>query len=74
MGGGRNSDEVAVWPTADLGFMDPEFGVNVVFGISRDDDPEEFEKRVAELSRDSAAWDLAELYETQDVIDPARDP
>ena len=70
MGGGRNSDEVAVWPTADLGFMDPEFGVNVVFGISRDDDPEEFEKRVAELSRDSAAWDLAELYETQDVIDP----
>ncbi len=70
MGGGRNSDEVAVWPTADLGFMDPELGVNVVFGIKRDDDPKEFEKRVAELAQDSEAWDLAELYETQDVIDP----
>ena len=23
MGGGRNSDEVALWPSADLGFMDP---------------------------------------------------
>ena len=70
MGGGRNSDEVAVWPTADLGFMDPELGVHVVFGINKKDDPEEFEKRVAELSRDSAAWNLAEVYETQDVIDP----
>ena len=70
MGGGRNSDATAVWPTADLGFMDPELGVNVVFGIDRDDDPEEFDRRVAELARDSEPWDLAELYETQDVIDP----
>ncbi len=70
MGGGRNSDVTAVWPTADLGFMDVELGVNVVYGINRDDNPREFDKRVAELARDSEAWDLAELYETQDVIDP----
>ncbi len=70
MGGGRNSDVTAVWPTADLGFMDPELGVNVVYGITKEDDPVEFESKVTELSRDSKAWDLAELYETQDVIDP----
>ena len=70
MGGGRNSDVTAVWPTADLGFMDPELGVNVVYGITKEDDPVEFESKVTELSRDSEAWDLAELYETQDVIDP----
>ncbi len=70
MGGGRNSDVTAVWPTADLGFMDPELGVNVIHGLDRDDDPREFDARVAELARDSEPWDLAELYETQDVIDP----
>jgi len=70
MGGGRNSDVTAVWPTADLGFMDPALGVSVVFGIDRGDDPEEFDRRVAGLARDSEPWDLAGLYETQDVIDP----
>ncbi len=70
MGGGRNSDEVLLWPLADLGFMDPRLGVNVVYGITQDDDPEEFEKRVAELDRDSEPWALAECFEAQDVIDP----
>ena len=70
MGGGQNSDEVALWPSADLGFMDPRVGVNVVYGITREDDPEEFERRVAELDRDSEPWELAELYEAQEVIDP----
>ena len=27
MGGGRNSDEVAAWPTAEVSFMDPTFAV-----------------------------------------------
>ena len=31
---------------------------------------EEFERRVAELDRDSEPWELAELYEAQEVIDP----
>ena len=50
--------------------MDPRVGVNVVYGITREDDPEEFERRVAELDRDSEPWELAELYEAQEVIDP----
>ena len=70
MGGGRNSDEVVCWPTADLGFMAPDVGVNVMFGVTRESDPERFEQLRAELARDTSAWGLAELYETQTVIDP----
>ncbi len=70
MGGGRNADEVALWPTADLGFMDPALAVNVVHGITEKDDPETFRRHYEELDRDSAPWELAELYEAHDVIDP----
>ncbi|MEP7299939.1 MAG: carboxyl transferase domain-containing protein [Caldimonas sp.] len=70
MGGGRNSDEVVCWPTADLGFMAPTVGVNVLFGVKEEEEPEKYHKLVEELSRDTSAWRLASLYETQAVIDP----
>lgn len=70
MGGNKNSDEMALWPSADLGFMDPNTGVNVVYGITREDDPEKFDKHLEELSRDAKPWELAALYEAHDVIDP----
>ncbi|HZU90742.1 MAG TPA: carboxyl transferase domain-containing protein, partial [Stellaceae bacterium] len=70
MGGGRNSDEVACWPSADLGFMEPAVGVNVLYGVREEDDPARYRALVAELSRDTSAWALAELYEAQAVIDP----
>jgi acetyl-CoA carboxylase carboxyltransferase component len=70
MGGNKGSDEMALWPTADVGFMDPHTGVNVVFGLKKEDDPIEFAKRVAELQRDAAPWELAAMYEAQDVIAP----
>ncbi len=70
MGGGRNSDVVACWPTADLGFMDPGIGVSVLYGFTRDEDPERFDRLRDELARDTSAWDLAALYEAQHVIDP----
>jgi len=70
MGGGRNADEVAVWPTADLGFMDPAVSVNVLHGVKYEDDPERFMKLKAEVERDTSAWGLAELYEAQTVLDP----
>ncbi|MFN7087549.1 MAG: acyl-CoA carboxylase subunit beta [Burkholderiales bacterium] len=70
MGGGRNADEVACWPTADLGFMDPAVSVNVLYGVKREDDPERFDALKAEVERDTSAWGLAELYEAQTVIDP----
>ncbi|HEV7800963.1 MAG TPA: carboxyl transferase domain-containing protein [Burkholderiales bacterium] len=70
MAGGKNADEVAVWPTADLGFMDPAVSVNVLYGVRYEDDPERFAKLKAEVERDTSAWGLAELYEAQTVLDP----
>ncbi len=70
MGGGRNSDESAAWPSADFGFMDPATAVNVVHGLKREDDPERFERLAKEISQESAPWPLAGLFETQAVIDP----
>jgi len=70
MGGGRNSDEVAAWPTADYGFMDPATGVNVLHGIKREDNPEAFDAALADIARDSSAYSIAGLYEVQAVIDP----
>jgi acetyl-CoA carboxylase carboxyltransferase component len=70
MGGGRNADEVACWPMADLGFMDPAVSVNVLYGVKFEDDPERFRKLKTEVERDTSAWGLAELYEAQNVIDP----
>ncbi len=70
MGGGRNSDEVACWPTADLGFVDPAVGVNILHGLKEEDDPERFKELAGQIAQDSAVWGLASLYETQSVIDP----
>lgn len=70
MGGGRNSDEVICWPTADLGFMAPNVGANVLFGVKEEDDPQRYRELVEELSRDTSGYRLASLYETQAVIDP----
>jgi len=70
MGGGSNADEVACWPSADLGFMDPRVSVNVLHGLKEQDDPERFRQLVAEVDRDTSPWELARLYAAQHVIDP----
>jgi methylmalonyl-CoA decarboxylase subunit alpha len=70
MGSGRNSDEVLCWPTADLGFVAPAAGVNILYGLKREDDPERFDRLRQELEQDSSARTLAALYETHAVIDP----
>ncbi len=70
MAGGKGADEVALWPTADLGFMDPAVSVNVLYGVKQEDDPDRFKQLIAEVQRDTSAWGLAELYEAQTVIDP----
>lgn len=70
MGGGRNSDEVLCWPTADLGFVDPTLGVHMLYGLKREDDPERFDRLVEEVKQDSSAWELSALYESHAVIDP----
>ena len=71
MGGGRNSDEFVCWPTADLGFMDPAVGANVLLGDAQGSDDSARRRQVADdISQDTSAWGLAELFEAQTVIDP----
>ena len=70
MGGGRNSDEVLTWPSADFGFVDPAVGVSILHGLKREDDADRFDVLCREIEQDSSAWALAALYETQAVIDP----
>jgi methylmalonyl-CoA decarboxylase subunit alpha len=69
MGGGRNSDEVAVWPSAEVSFMDPHFATEVVtWGKDASEDDKQSIR--AGMQRDSSAFELAEIYAAQAVIAP----
>lgn len=68
MGGGRNSDEVAAWPTAEVSFMDPTFAVKIVHGLEPGQPG--FDDAFAEMSRDSEPWDAAAVFAVQTVIQP----
>jgi len=70
MGGNRNSDEFALWPSADVGFMDPHTGVKVMYGLDENEQPEEFQKRFTELQRDAGPWEISALYDAKEVIKP----
>jgi acetyl-CoA carboxylase carboxyltransferase component len=68
MGGGRNSDEVIAWPTAEVSFMDPHFAVRVVQGLEPGDDG--YDEALESMSHDSEVWDMASVYAVQSVIRP----
>lgn len=68
MGGGRNSDEVAAWPTAEVSFMDATFAVKIVHGLNPGDPG--FDEALERMKRDSEAWDFASIYAAQSVIRP----
>lgn len=69
MGGGKNSDEFAAWPTAEVSFMDPQFAVKIVHGLSPED--EGFEAALAGMNKGNSVWDIASIYAVQTVIDPS---
>ena len=70
MAGTRNADEMLAWPSADIGFMDPNVAVNVVHGVTYEQEPEKFTKLLGEVSQESSAYDLASIFSSQFVIDP----
>src|SRR3546814_1341827 len=67
MGGGRNSDEVAAWPSAEVSFMDSAYSVQVVTW-GREVDEETQDALRAQMERDSDVWGIAELYGVQAEI------
>ena len=71
MGGGRNSDTIVAWPTAEISFMAPETGVNVVYNVKRKDDPKRFDELFKKMDKDSEPWAAAGIFNINDVIEPA---
>lgn len=68
MGGGRHSDDVAAWPTAEVSFMSPEFAARIVHGVKPGEPG--FAEKLAEIERSSDVWGLAEVFAAQAVIRP----
>jgi acetyl-CoA carboxylase carboxyltransferase component len=68
MGGGRHSDEVAAWPTAEISFMSPEFATKIVHGVGVGEPG--FEDAFASIRQGSDVWGLASVYAAQAVIRP----
>lgn len=69
MGGGRNSDEVAAWPSAEVSFMDPDYAVDIVTW-GRDADQVERDRIREAMAQDSTVFGLAEINAVQTVIRP----
>lgn len=71
MGGGRNSDTIVAWPSAEISFMAPETGVNVVYNMKKEDDPEKFAEKMKVMDLDKEPWNAARIFNLNDVIEPA---
>lgn len=69
MGGGRNSDEVIAWPTAEISFMAPEYAVRVVTW-GKDADEQTRQQLQDTMQRSGDVWGIAEIYAVQSVIEP----
>ena len=69
MGGGRNSDEVATWPAAEISFMDPTFAAKITKGNNAN--PEALEEEAARMQKDCSAYEIAGIYSVQHVIKPS---
>ncbi len=68
MGGGRHSDDVAAWPTAEVSFMSPEFATRIVHGVGVGEPG--FEEKLENIRQGADVWGLAEVYAAQAVIRP----
>jgi acetyl-CoA carboxylase carboxyltransferase component len=68
MGGGRHTDDISAWPSAEISFMSPEFATTIVHGV-KPGDPD-FEARLADIEQGSDVWGLAAVYGAQAVIRP----
>ena len=68
---------VYAWPGAEIGFMDPEVGINVAYGskLDRIADPDEraaeHARLVREVTEGTTPYDAAGTMRVDEVIDPA---
>ena len=60
-------DFIVAWPTAEIGFMNPEIAADVVYGnLSEEAEKESLETMIGELD----PYPAAGAYYLQDIIDP----
>jgi acetyl-CoA carboxylase carboxyltransferase component len=72
-GTGCGADFLVAWPSADISFMDPEVGVNVVYGAQfrgGEQEKEERQKFLEEWGYECEPFQAAGLHHLHDVIDP----
>ena len=65
----RMVDGLYAWPGAEIGFMDPEVGVNVLYGERMS--AEDKRARADELREATSAYDAAGVMNLDEIIDPA---
>jgi acetyl-CoA carboxylase carboxyltransferase component len=76
-GSGQPSLGIYSWPGAEIGFMDPEVGVNVAYGskLDRIDDAEAREAErlglVAEIGEATSPYEAAGTMRIDEIIEPA---
>jgi methylmalonyl-CoA decarboxylase subunit alpha len=73
-GSGMGSHALAAWPSAEIGFMDPQVGVNVVHAGKLANNPDaeaERQRLIAEWSSDTGPEGAAGIMELDEIIDPA---
>lgn len=70
MGGGRNSDDFALWDRAEVSFMDPGIAVAIALGVDPKTEPERFAQLKTELNADSSSYEIAGMFSAQSVIEP----
>jgi acetyl-CoA carboxylase carboxyltransferase component len=76
-GAGQAALGLYVWPGAEIGFMDPDVGVNVAYGtkLAGLEDPEEQERErqrlVAAVAEGTSPYEAAGVLRVDEVIDPA---
>jgi acetyl-CoA carboxylase carboxyltransferase component len=68
MGGGRHSDDIAAWPSAEISFMSPEFATKIVHGVGFGEPG--YEEKLKDIEQGIDVWGLASVYATQAVIRP----
>lgn len=76
-GSGMGSWGLYAWPGSEIGFMDPEVGVNVAFaarlaGMSPEDAAVERARMVREIAGVTSPYEAAGTLRIDEVIDPAR--
>jgi acetyl-CoA carboxylase carboxyltransferase component len=75
-GSGMGSDLLVAWPGAELGFMDPVVGANVLYGeqlasLTGEDRRAELYRLAAQLGADTDPRSIAAAMNLDEVIDPA---